>query len=235
MCDLSALEECMPAVSPLEHVDMAVAALAQRGGEARVTYISYVARAHGALHFARLCGATRRSKFAQSVRLTAGSPSAIGKKRPSVVAFCIPACATHGKASVKITLAGSAHIEVHAHTDAAGIPDVNASIQRILSHAGSKRLETWSVRLIQLYWLWGRRISLDTLYSDVRAGLDAHATRDERRVRIKTPHFSASVAECGTLSVVCKCAPTMRRVAYELGEVLTRSDAAKKITCTERA
>ena len=235
MCDLSALEECMPVVSPLEHVDMAVAALAQRGGEARVTYVSYVARAHGELHFARLCGATRRSKFAQHIRLTAGSPSAIGKKHPSIVAFCIPACASHGKASVKITLARSAHIEVHAHTDAAGIPDVNASIQRILAHAGSKRLETWSVRLIHIYWLWGRRLSLDTLYNEVRACLDAHATRDERRVRIKTPHVSASVAECGTLSVVCKCAPTMRRVAHALSEALTRSDAAEKIKCTERA
>ena len=241
MCDLAALAECMPDVSPLEHIDAAVAAVSQHGGEARVTYVSYVARAQGTLHFARLSAATRRSKFVHNVRINAGSPSAIGKKRPSVVAFCLSACASHGKASVRITLSASkasAHIEVHAHTDAAGVPEVNASIQRILAHAGSKRIETWSVRVMQLYWFWGRRLELDAVYREILepgACLDARASRDERRVRITTQHVSASVAECGTISVVCKCAPTLRRVARELSVVLARSHAEKKVACTKRA
>jgi hypothetical protein len=245
MCDLAALAECMPDVSPLEHLDAAVAAVTQHGGDARVTYVSYVAKSHGALHFARLSAAVRRSKFTQSVRICTGSPSAIGKKRPSVVAFCLASCASHGKASVRITLKASSstaspssHIEVHAHTDAAGVPEVNASIQRILAHAGSRRLETWSVRVMQLYWFWGRRLELDAVHREVLepgACLDARATRDERRVRITTPHVSASVAECGTISVVCKCAPTLRRVARELSVVLARSHAEKKVACTKRA
>ena len=237
MCDLLSLADVMPEVSPLEHIDMAVAALSQHGGDARVSYVSYIARAHGAIHFGRLCGATRRSKFVQNVRLCSGTPSAIGKKRPSVVSFTIPACATHGKVSVKIT--NASHIEVHAHTDGAGIADVNASIQRILAHAGSKRLETWSVTLMQLYWFWGRRVELDSVYNELSipagAGSDVRVIRDARRVRVTTPLVSASVAECGTLSVVCRCAPSLRRVARRLGEVLARSETAKKLACTERA
>ena len=233
MCDMLSLADVMPEVSPLEHIDMAVAALSQHGGDARVSYVSYVARAHGALHFGRLCGATRRSKFVQNVRLCSGTPSAIGKKRPSVVSFTIPACATHGKVSVKIT--NASHIEVHAHTDSAGIADVNASIQRLLAHAGSKRLEVWSIALMQLYWFWGRRVELDSVYRELVACPDVRVVRDARRVRVTTPLVSASVAECGTLSVVCRCAPSLRRVARQLGEVLARSETEKKLACTERA
>ena len=230
------LADVMPEVSPLEHLDMAVAALSQHGGDARVSYVSYVARARGTLHFGRLCGATRRSKFVQHVRLCGGSQSAIGRKRPSVVSFSIPACASHGKVSVKIT--NASHIEVHAHTDSSGIADVNASIQRLLAHAGSKRLDVWSVTLMQLYWFWGRRVELDSVYRELLGGAgsaDVRVIRDARRVRVTTPLVSASVAECGTLSVVCRCAPSLRRVARQLGEVLSRSEAAKKIACTERA
>jgi hypothetical protein len=232
-----ALAAVMPEVSPLEHIDMAVTALSNRGGEARVSYVSFIARAHGTLNFGRLCGATRRSKIVQHVQLSSGSPSSIGKKRPSLISFVIPACASHGKVSVKIT--NVSHIEVHAHTDGAGMSEVNASIQRILAHAGSKRIETWSVTLIQLYWFWGKRLELDSVHRELLApgacGAEIRVLRDARRVRITAPHVSASVAACGTLSVVCRCAPSLRRVARELGEVLARSEESKKIACTERA
>lgn len=238
MCDMLSLADAMPEVSPMEHLDTAVAALAQHGGEVRVTYVSFVARAHGALNFVRLCGAVRRSKFAQHVQISSGSPSAIGKKRPSAVSFCVPACDAHGKAQVKITMGhAAAHIEVHAHTDAAGLGEANASIQRILAHAGSRRLEIWSIRLVQLYWLLGRRLELESVQREVLAPgacTEMRATRDERRVRLVAPQISASVASCGTVSVVCRCVPSLRRAARELSGVFARSEL-KKAACTERA
>lgn len=167
------------------------------------------------------------------------------------LSFTLKGSGTAGKVSVKIF--PSFAIAVNGHIDPTGIAGLNARLLGIVERASAflhrgepakSHLLMGRVDMLQVYWFTRTAIDLHAAHSTIRALIHnsdpscpwrqgALDTGKRPMLRLSTKDgpgcnfaaVSATVQPCGTVSLVARCIPTLRRAVLLFGE-LARPAAA---------
>jgi hypothetical protein len=164
------------------------------------------------------------------------------------LAFTLKGCGVSGKVAVKVY--PSFHVTVCGHIDSKGIADLNARIQRIIDHAATfllrgsaSRTRTsitmGAVETLQIYWFTRATIDLRATHERIQGLIHATdpacpwrqaAVEDGKRptLRLSTkdallgdsPAVSATVQPCGTIAIVTRCIPALRRAVMHFAETV---------------
>ncbi len=166
------------------------------------------------------------------------------------LSFTLKGSGTAGKVSVKIF--PSFAIAVNGHIDSTGIAGLNARLLGIVERASAflhrgetakSHLLMGRVDVLQVYWFTRTAIDLHAAHSTIKALIHnsdpscpwrqcALDTGKRPMVRLSSKDgtgcnfaaVSATVQPCGTVSLVARCIPTLRRAVLLFGELARASD-----------
>jgi hypothetical protein len=174
------------------------------------------------------------------------------------LAFTLKGCGVSGKAAVKVY--PSFHVTVCGHIDSKGIAVLNARIQRIIDHAATflirgsasrtrTSLTMGAVETLQIYWFTRVTIDLQGTHERIQGLMHAtdpacpwrqaavdHGKRPTLRLSTKdallgdSAAVSATVQPCGTIAIVTRCIPALRRAVMHFAETVcvTRRPQSQK-------
>ena len=185
---------------------------------------------------------------------SATRPTAAIRKRsptPRPLSFTLKGSGTAGKVSVKFL--PSFVVTVNGHIDSKGIPGLNRRLLRLVERASTflhrgvaakPRLTMGRVDTLHVYWFTREAVDLHAVHSTIGALIHNSDpscpwrqgcvdTGKRALLRLSTKDgpggfsaVSATVQPCGTISLVARCIPTLRRAVLLFAEIARASAPA---------